>query len=107
AALGANLALREIDRLVVVGQSESQAVFEPMGKPGELSSEQEALRARYAAGLAAFRARRWDEARDAFAKGLESGPGDGPSRVLLARVEQFQANPPPADWDGAWHMERK
>jgi adenylate cyclase len=107
AALGTSLALREIDRLVVVGQSESQAVFEVMGKPGELSGEQEKLRARYADGLAAFRARRFDAAKDAFAKGLESVPGDGPSRVLLARIAQFQASPPPADWDGAWHMEHK
>jgi adenylate cyclase len=107
AALGASLALREVDRLVVVGQSESQAVFEVMGKAGELSSEQETLRARYADGLAAFRARRFAEARAAFIAALESVPGDGPSRVLLARIEQFETSPPPQDWNGAWQMEHK
>jgi adenylate cyclase len=107
AALGASFALREIDRLVVVGQSESQAVFEVMGKPGELSSEEEVLRENYADGLVAYRARRFDEAKDAFAKALESVPGDGPSRVLLVRIAQFEMNPPPEDWDGAWHMEHK
>ncbi len=106
-ALGSALELREIDRLAVVGQSAAQAVFEVMGKGGELTKAQEALRAHYAEGLAAYRARRWDEAHRAFTAALESVPDDGPSRALLGRVAQYQTNPPPADWDGAWHMEHK
>lgn len=106
-ALGASAELREIDCLVVVGQSAPQAVFEVMGKSGTLTKAQEALRAHHAEGLAAYRARRWDEARQAFAAALESMPDDGPSRTFLARIQRFQANPPAADWDGAWHMEHK
>jgi adenylate cyclase len=107
AALGTGAELREIDCLAVVGQSVPQAVFEVMGKAGELTKQQEALRAHYAEGLAAYRARRFDDARKAFAAALESVPDDGPSRTLLARVDDLQANPPPADWDGAWRMEHK
>ena len=29
------------------------------------------------------------------------------SRALFRRVEDFQANPPPADWDGAWRLDQK
>ena len=58
--------------------------------------EQLALRERYAEGLAAYRARRWDDARQAFQRGARSGPrrravdGADPSAS-----SDFQANPPP------------
>ena len=51
AALGADLELREIDRLVVFGQSVPQAVFEVVAKRGELTGQQEALRSRYRRAL--------------------------------------------------------
>ena len=38
---------------------------------------------------------------------LEAVPGDGPSMAMAQRVEDFQANPPPADWDGAWRLDQK
>jgi adenylate cyclase len=57
--------------------------------------------------LAAYRACRWDEARAAFGAALACLPGDGPSRALLARIDQWQADPPPSGWDGAWRMEHK
>jgi len=25
----------------------------------------------------------------------------------MARIHGFRANPPAAEWDGAWHLERK
>ena len=99
--------LREIDRLVVVGQTQPQTVFEIIGRRGELTGRQGELRNRYADGLNAYRARRFDEARKAFAAALEAVPGDGPSRALLARLDGFAQNPPPADWDGAWHLDSK
>ena len=98
---------REIDRLVVVGQTHPETVFEIMGRAGELTEQQRMLRARYAEGLAAYRARRWDEARRAFQAALEAVPGDGPSMAMAQRVENFQANPPPADWDGSWRLDQK
>lgn len=106
-AIEAGLELREIDRLAVAGQSAPQAIFEVMGKTGTLSAAQESLRSHYIAGLAAYRLRRFDEARIAFNAALESFPGDGPSRTLLARIAQFEADPPAADWDGAWRLDAK
>ncbi|WP_375314484.1 adenylate/guanylate cyclase domain-containing protein [Bradyrhizobium sp. A5] len=106
-AIGAACELREIDRLTVAGQSVPQAIFEVMSKAHGLSVPQESLRARYAEGLAAYRARRFDEARAAFNAALEAVPGDGPSRTLLARIAQFETDPPDLAWDGAWRMEQK
>jgi len=106
-AIGSRLELREIDRLAVVGQSVPQPVFEVMGRAGGLGPLQESLRAHYAEGLAAYRARSFADASMAFNAALESVPGDGPSQAMLARIAQFETVPPAADWDGAWRMESK
>ncbi|WP_161534835.1 adenylate/guanylate cyclase domain-containing protein [Bradyrhizobium sp. LCT2] len=106
-AVGERLELREIDRLAVAGQSAPQAIFEVMARAGVLTAAQDGLRTLYAEGLAAYRARRFDEARAAFNAALEAVPGDGPSRALLARIAQFEVNPPDERWDGAWRLEQK
>jgi adenylate cyclase len=106
-AAGDAVESREVDRLVVVGQTHPEAVFEIIGRAGELTEKQLELLARYAEGLAAYRAHRWDDAHRAFQAALEAIPGDGPSMAMAQRVENFQANPPPADWDGAWRPDQK
>ncbi|MGY3136779.1 class 3 adenylate cyclase [Bradyrhizobium sp. USDA 4501] len=107
AACAATIELREIDRLVVMGQTQPVAVFEILGKKDELTPAQTELRQRYADGLAAYRERRWDDAEQAFTAALTAAPGDGPSIAMKARVAAFRQDPPAADWDGAWHPERK
>ena len=107
AATAGAIEAREIDRLVVVGQTQPQVVFEIMGRTGELTPEQIALRTRYSEGLAAYRARQWEEARRSFNAALEVFPGDGPSMTLLNRIESFQKSPPTQDWNGSWHLDRK
>jgi adenylate cyclase len=90
-----------------VGQTIPQAIFEVMGRAGALTGAQASLREHYAEGLAAYRARRFDEARAAFNAALEAVPGDGPSRTLLGRIAQFETDPPDEGWDGAWRLEQK
>src|SRR3984885_12371243 len=103
----ADFELREIDRVVVTGQSQPQTVYEVMGRKDTLTPQQTLACARYAAGLAAYRARRWDEARAAFAAAIEAAPDDGPSIALLARVADLRRDPPAENWDGSWRMESK
>ena len=98
---------REIDRLMVAGQTNPQAVFELLGRKDELTPKQGLLRTRYADALAAYRAQRWDQARAAFHAVLEAVPTDGPSLALLSRIDHLQGHPPGADWDGSWRLENK
>jgi class 3 adenylate cyclase len=98
---------REIDRIVTLGQTRPQAVFEIMGGKGELTAAQLELRARYSQGLAAYRAQRWEEARRSFEAALLAMPGDGPSMTFIKRIDGLIATPPGEGWDGAWHLERK
>ena len=99
--------VREIDCVIVAGQTRPQIVFEIMGRMGELSAEQIALRANYSEGLAAYRARQWDEAANALKAALAAAPGDGPCMVLLARLASLRENPPRANWDGSWRLDPK
>ncbi|WP_076858521.1 adenylate/guanylate cyclase domain-containing protein [Bradyrhizobium mercantei] len=107
AACATTIELREVDRLVVFGQTQPVAVFEIIGMKDELTPAQTELRQHYADGLAAYRERRWDDAEQAFAAALTAVPGDGPSIAMKARAAAFRQNPPVADWDGAWHLEQK
>ena len=107
AKAGDEIEVREIDRLVVAGQTQSTTVFEIMGRQDELTPKQLLLRTRYSEGLAAYRARHWDEAHRAFMAALEAVADDGPSTALAARVDILRATPPPADWDGSWHLDQK
>ncbi|MCA6122911.1 adenylate/guanylate cyclase domain-containing protein [Bradyrhizobium sp. WSM 1704] len=107
AACAATIELREIDRLVVLGQTQPQTVFEVIGKKDELTAAQTLLLQHYAEGLAAYREQRWDDAERAFAAALDAVPADGPSAAMKARVAGFRQNPPAADWTGAWHLEQK
>jgi hypothetical protein len=78
-----------------------------MAGKGDLTPAQMMLRDRYAEGLAAYRARRWDDARDAFRAALTAVPTDEPSKLFIKRVDDFAASPPDAAWDGAWHSDHK
>ncbi|MDI4235171.1 adenylate/guanylate cyclase domain-containing protein [Bradyrhizobium sp. Arg237L] len=98
---------REVDRLVVVGQTRPVTVFEIIGRKGELSPAQLALLKRYSEGLAAYRACRWDEALQAFKEALEAVPADGPSMTFVKRIDGFKINPPTDDWDGSWYLDHK
>jgi class 3 adenylate cyclase len=107
AALTSDLEAREIDRLVVLGQANPHAVFEIMGRRGMLTENQITLRDRYADGLAAYRAQRWDEARKALRAALKAVDNDGPSLSLLKRIDDFERWPPALGWDGSWQLDHK
>jgi adenylate cyclase len=106
AATGGAFEVREIDRVVVAGQTHSEVVFEILGRKGALTPQLLLLRDRYQEGLGAYRAQRWDDALRALHASLEAMPGDGPATTLLKRAESLKANPPSQDWDGSWHIEK-
>ena len=105
-AAGNTVEVREIDRVVVTGQTRSEIIFEILGRKGELTSQQLSSRDKYLEGLAAYREQRWDDALRALSASLEAVPGDGPSMALLKRIESLKAHPPPQGWDGSWHIEK-
>jgi adenylate cyclase len=67
---------REIDRLMVAGQTQPQAVFELLGRKDELTAKQDLLRTRYADGLLAYRG----PALGRGARRIPCRAGSGPDR---------------------------
>ena len=72
AAAGNTVEVREIDRVVVAGQTHSEIIFEILGRKGELTPQQLSSRDKYLEGLAAYREQRWDDALRALNASLEA-----------------------------------
>ncbi|HYV89723.1 MAG TPA: adenylate/guanylate cyclase domain-containing protein [Candidatus Polarisedimenticolia bacterium] len=99
-AAGHAIVARELDQVAVYGRVGSTAIFELLGMSDEGAAGAQAdWIAAYEAGLAAYRARRWDEAIAAFETCRKTRPGgDRPSELMIDQCRALMANPPPADW---------
>jgi adenylate cyclase len=106
-AAGAGFEFREVDSLAVKGKTEATRVFELLGEAGRVAEETLRLRDTYAEALRDYRAGQWDVAAAAFGRCLTIHPADGPSALLLKRIETLRTAPPPPDWDGAWRLNEK
>jgi adenylate cyclase len=100
--------LREIDTVQVVGREQAVGIYELLAKAGtSLPAEQEQAFRLYAAGLEAYRERRWYEAVALFNEVLTLWPGDGPSRIMADRCLTYQKTPPPEEWGSVFEATHK
>jgi adenylate cyclase len=106
-AIGSEFEIREIDTISVKGKTETTRVFEVMSMAGQLSEESVRLRDRYDQARRMYLAQDWDRAEATFHECLQIQPNDGPSRVLLQRIQFLRRNPPGKDWNGVWHLREK
>jgi adenylate cyclase len=106
-AIGSEFEIREIDTISVKGKTETTRVFEVMSIAGQLSEESVRLRDRYDQARRMYLGQDWDRAETAFHECLRIRPNDGPSRVLLERIQFLRRNPPGKDWNGVWHLREK
>ena len=98
--------VRELDTIRVKGKKESVRIFEILGRDVSPSPSSGFVES-YAEGLRAYREGRWPDAERALREVLSmSGDRDGPSTLLLRRIEILKENPPPV-WDGIWTFEQK
>ncbi len=100
-AAGPDVAARELDCVRVVGRREPVRIFE-LHAPGAIAAD---VGRAYAAGLAAYRARRFDEAAREF--DAAAAKGDSPASVMAKRCREYAAAPPPPAWDGALGLDHK
>ena len=106
-AIGSEFEIREIDTISVKGKTETTRVFEVMSMAGQLSEESVRLRERYDQARRSYLAQDWDTAEAIFHECLQIRPNDGPSNVLLERIQFLRRNPPGKDWNGVWHLREK
>ena len=107
AGAGDAVVARELDLITVAGQNRPLAIYELQGRAGQVDVRLTEINERYAAGLAAYRARDWDAAAATFGSVLDLDGEDGPARLFADRVEELRAAPPAPDWDGVWHFTKK
>lgn len=106
--VGAHFVGREIDRVRVAGRAGTVAVHELLAaRENGVDARMAALLEEFAAALALYRERRFDEAADAFAAIVERHREDGPSAVYVERCRQHATDPPSAEWDGAHQLASK
>ena len=106
-AIGSEFEIREIDTIAVKGKTETTRIFEVMSMAGQLSEESVHLRERYDQARRMYLGQDWDRAETAFRECLQIRPNDGPSWVLLERIQFLRRNPPGKDWNGVWHLREK
>ena len=93
------IVFREVDRVRVKGKDEPVAVFEPLGREGEVDQGLLAEVAEWHEALADYRAQNWDAA-EARLKALHERRAHHLYEEYLARVAHYRNDPPGADWDG-------
>jgi adenylate cyclase len=98
---------REVDVIRVVGKESPVRVFEVLGERGAVAPEKLEMRDQFEAALAAYRDRRYTEARALFGQALERAPGDLCSQAFIRRVDELDRNPMSSDWDGVWQHASK
>ena len=97
---------REIDFIRVKGKLQPVTIYEILG-PRAKENGGEELVALFASAREAYKRRDWRAARSAWVTILQRWPDDGPSRVFLARCEEYIAEEPPVAWDGVYAMKHK
>jgi adenylate cyclase len=98
--------VRELDLIRVKGKEQPVEIYELLGRSdgvGDLAH----LAEWFGKGRDAYRRRNWREAARFFDEVLKRWPGDEPARVFRARVEEYLAEDPGADWDGVYVMKHK
>jgi len=91
---------QELDRVRVKGKDTPVAIFEPVGRRGEVDRSLLDQVALFQRALEHFRNRNWDMAEVQLLNLQKRVPGRRLHALYLERIEAFRKSPPPADWDG-------
>jgi adenylate cyclase len=100
---GAAIEVRELDLLKVKGKNKAVRVYELLGLAGETDAAAIKNARRFEEGLALYRARDFAKAAGIFKELLP----DAAAELYVERCAHFQAEPPPADWDGSYASKEK
>jgi class 3 adenylate cyclase len=106
-SIRSRFALREVDTVLLPGIEQAQSLFEILGKIGHITAAQSALQARYAEALSAYRNGVWTLARQGFEACLALMPDDGPSDIMLKRLDHLSAMPEADGWNTAWRLHKE
>lgn len=98
-----NFLCREIDLLAVKGKNIPVRIFELLQETKKSTAKLIEIKNNFEEGLSAYRKRNWKTAKKHFDIGVKNYK-DETSEVFLQRINLFEANPPPKEWDGVFRM---
>ena len=102
-----NMLLRPVARLQVKGKTEAVEVFELLGVRKDCDPEIIRFAESFASAFQAYCLREFDTAAKLFQEVLNIRAADHLGRHYLEQSRQFQAAPPPEDWQGVLKLETK
>jgi adenylate cyclase len=101
-------AILELDFIMVKGKTEPEVIYAIAGREDVMESAHfQRLRNITIEMLACYRSRDWQGTLDAIERGRKSEDADTLEklfRLYEARIKEFQKNPPPEDWNGAFAL---
>jgi adenylate cyclase len=101
-------AILELDFIMVKGKTEPEVIYAIAGREDVMHSGAfQRLRNITIEVLACYRSCDWQGALDAIERGRKSEDADTLEklfRLYEARIRNYQANPPPDDWNGAYAL---
>jgi len=100
--------IREVDRVVVKGKTETVGVYEVLDYHDEdtFPNVMEVVN-HFKQGLHQYRSGAWDRAIDAFTEALKLHDDEKLCRMYIERCEYLRESPPGDTWDGVWIMKSK
>ncbi len=101
------VAARTLGRVRVIGKETPIKIFEPLAEIGKLSPAWTQGLPLYEAGVAAFDARKYDEALAAFQAFAAVLPDDAPGQLYLSRCQEYAVIAPDATWEGVFNLTAK
>ena len=103
----ADVDVRELDRITVVGKSEPVTVYQLLNRKNQTSDAEADLVDQFSKGLELYKAGDFQRAKSEFSACLEIFADDGPAQTYISRCQAFTDNPPGADWDGVYRLTEK
>jgi adenylate cyclase len=101
-------AILELDFIMVKGKKEPEVIYAVAGREDVAQSERfQRLRNLTIEMLACYRSRDWDGALEVIERGRKSDEANSLSNLYHlyeARIRNYQQNPPPDDWNGAYQL---
>lgn len=102
------MVFQELDAVKVKGKNEPVSIYAPLGEHATLPEASLSQLEQWDEFLAAFRAQKWQLARERLT-GLQGSVVTNPTLHALYenRIEYFELNSPPENWDGVTQFDTK